>query len=315
MLLIRKPGKRVVELREGCVATIGAYDGLHIGHRRILERVLTVAREKALPALVFSFEPTPKEFFSRAAPPARLMRFREKFEALQEMGFDVFFCPRFNAGMAGLEPDEFIDRLLADVLNVKHLVVGDDFQFAHRRSGTVKDLRRRGSERGFSLEQVGSVIEDGERISSSVVRHALQAGDLIKAKQLLGRGYRMSGQVIRGNQLGRTLGMPTANVRLNRPQSPVLGIYAVRVGGLEEGRWLDGVASVGTRPTIGGVEPLLEVHLFDFDRDIYGAHIQVEFVAKLRDEVRFADLDALSVQMDQDALDAQDMLSRIPADA
>jgi len=255
-------------------APIGAFDGLHLGHRCIIDRVLTVAAERRLPALVISFDPTPKEFFSRGGSrPARLMRFREKFETLQYLGVDVFFCPRFNAAMAAQEPDEFIDGLLIGLLNIKHIVVGDDFQFARQRSGTVADLHRRGKEAGFSVEQVGSVLESGQRVASS------------------------------------ELGMPTANVMLKRSQSPVQGIFAVRVGGLREG-WMDGVASIGTRPTIGGTEPLLEVHLFDFNRDIYGAHIQVEFVAKLRDEERFPDLDALKEQMFRDADLARSILAR-----
>ncbi len=307
MRLLRKPLAPVAELAAGCVATIGAFDGLHIGHRRIVGRVLEVARERQLPALVFSFDPTPKEFFNRGKPPARLMRFREKFEALEEAGIDVFFCPRFDAGMAGLGPDEFIDELLLGLLHIRHIVVGDDFQFARGRSGSLADLRRRGASDGFTVEQVGSVIESGERVASSVVRRQLAAGDCAGAARLLGRPYRMSGQVIEGEKLGRTLGMPTANVRLKRSQSPVQGIFAVRVAGLGDAL-LDGVASVGTRPTVNGTEPLLEVHIFDFNRDIYGAHIQVEFVAKLRDEERFPDLDTLTEQMFRDADEARAIL-------
>ncbi len=309
MRLIRNPLALIKELEQGCVATIGAFDGLHLGHRRIIDRVLTVAAERGLPALVISFDPTPKEFFSRAGSrPARLMCFREKFETLQYLGADVFFCPRFNAAMAAQAPDEFIDGFLVELLNIKHIVVGDDFQFARQRSGTVDDLHRRGNEVGFSVEQVGSVLEGGQRVASSVVRELLEAGDCPGATALLGSRYRMSGRVVLGNQLGRTLGMPTANVLLKRSQSPVQGIFAVRVGGLREG-WMDGVASIGTRPTIDGTEPLLEVHIFDFDRDIYGAHIQVEFVAKLRDEERFPDLDALKEQMFRDAGLAREILA------
>lgn len=307
--LLRRPRGRVPALENGCVATIGAFDGLHLGHRRIIGRVLDEAAARSLPALVLSFDPTPKEYFQRARPPARLMRFREKYEALEEAGVDVFFCPRFTAAVARLNPDEFMQTLLADMLGVKHVVVGDDFRFACERSGSIDDLHRRGAELGFTAEQVGSVVVEGMRVSSSAVRRLLEAGDCERAARLLGRRYRMSGQVIHGKQLGRTLGMPTANVRLNRTQSPVQGIFAVRVAGIAED-WLDGVASIGTRPTVNGVEPLLEVHIFDFDRDIYGAHIQVEFVAKLRDEVRFPDLDALTEQMFRDADAAREALRR-----
>jgi riboflavin kinase/FMN adenylyltransferase len=315
MRLIRRPMQAIPDLREGCVATIGAFDGLHIGHRQILERVRAVAAEEQLPSLVFSFEPTPKEYFSQATPPARLMKFREKFQALDEMGFDWFYCPRFDARLANSEPDAFIDDLLVDLLGVRNLIVGDDFQFARKRTGNVDDLLRKGAELGFTVEQVGSVIENGERVSSSVVRAALADGDLDKARHLLGRYYRMSGMVVRGRMLGRELGMPTANVKLNRKLSAVQGIFAVRVGGLSldgcEQGWLDGVASIGTRPTVAGTEPLLEVHIFNFDRDIYGAHIQVEFVAKLRDEVRFPDLESLRAQMLIDAEQARDILAAV----
>ena len=313
MRLIHQPSLSIPDLREGCVATIGAFDGLHLGHRQILDRVRTVAAEQQLPSLVFSFEPTPKEYFSKGAPPARLMKFREKFQALDELGFDWFFCPRFNAHLAGYEPDAFIDELLVNLLGVRNLIVGDDFRFARKRSGNVDDLIRKGAESGFTVEQVGSVTENGERVSSSVVRQALADGDLDKARHLLGRYYRMSGTVVQGRLLGRELGMPTANVKLNRKLSAVQGIFAVRVGGLSlagNGQgWLDGVASIGTRPTVAGTEPLLEVHIFNFDQDIYGAHIQVEFVAKLRDEVRFPDLESLRQQMLIDADQARNILA------
>ena len=313
MRLIHHPSLPVPDLREGCVATIGAFDGLHIGHRQILDRVRVVAAEQALPSLIFSFEPTPKEYFSQGTPPARLMKFREKFQALDELGFDWFYCPQFDARLANYETDAFIDDLLVDLLGVRNLIVGDDFHFARKRSGNINDLIRKGAERGFTVEQVGSVIENDERVSSSVVRQALADGDLDKARRLLGRSYRMSGTVVRGQLLGRELGMPTANVKLNRKLSAVQGIFAVRVGGLEldgiEDGWLDGVASIGTRPTVAGTEPLLEVHIFNFDWDIYGAHIQVEFVAKLRDEVHFSNLESLREQMFIDADQARNILA------
>jgi riboflavin kinase/FMN adenylyltransferase len=297
-------------LAQGCVATIGAFDGLHLGHRQIVNRVKDIAAELRLPTLVFSFEPTPKEYFSRDVPPARLMKFREKFQALEELNIDWFFCPRFEPALANLEADVFIDELLVSLLNVRHLIVGDDFRFAHKRSGSIDDLRRKGEEHGFRVEQAGTVIDNGVRVSSSVVRHALADGDMTQAARLLGRRYRMSGAVVHGQLLGRQLGMPTANVRLKRKLSPVQGIFAVRAQiDHEQSAWLDGVASIGTRPTVNGIEPLLEVHIFDFDRDIYGAHMQVEFVAKLRDEEKFPDLESLQHQMFIDAAQARAILS------
>jgi len=310
MQLIRRTRRPVEALRNGCVATIGAFDGLHLGHRQIIDRVLELSNEYQLPSLLFSFEPTPKEFFSRQSPPARLMKFREKFQALEDLNIDWFYCPRFEPQLAGLEPDVFIDELLVDLLNVKHLIVGDDFRFARQRAGGIDDLRRKGVERGFDVEQVGSVAMNQLRVSSSVVRMALADGDMDLAAKLLGRRYRMSGRVVQGQLLGRELGMPTANVKLNRKLSPVEGIFAIRVSGeLLGDKWLNGVASVGTRPTVSGIEPLLEVHIFDFDRDIYGAHIQVEFVAKLRDEVKFPDLVSLRQQMFADADQARAILA------
>lgn len=309
MRLIRRQMRSVAELQAGCVATIGAFDGLHLGHRQIIARLKIEAAARRLPSLVFSFEPTPKEYFSRGTPPARLMKFREKFQALDELGIDWFYCPRFGSAFANLAPDEFIDRLLVDLLHVRHLIVGDDFRFGRARAGTFDHLLRAGAAHGFTVEQVGSVSAGTERVSSSVVRAALEQGDMQRARYLLGDWYRMAGTVVRGQMLGRKLGMPTANVKLNRKLSPVQGIFAVRVGGLQPGQWLDGVASIGTRPTINGVEPLLEVHIFDFNRDIYGAHIQVEFIAKLRDEVRFPDIDTLRTQMFVDAEQARRILT------
>ncbi|MGI9291640.1 MAG: bifunctional riboflavin kinase/FAD synthetase, partial [Gammaproteobacteria bacterium] len=203
MYLLRRPLERPASLAKGCIATIGAFDGLHLGHRQILGRVLELSRQHDLPALIFSFEPTPKEYFSRHSPPARLMRFREKYRALKELGVDVFYCPRFEPTLEGLEPDVFVDDLLIRLLNVKHLIVGDDFHFARKRSGSIEDLLRKGREHGFSVEQVGSVIHAGDRVSSSVVRSLLKSGDTRRARDLLGDWYRMSGKVMRGKMLGR----------------------------------------------------------------------------------------------------------------
>ena len=309
MRLTRRPDPDDLRaLPKQSVVTIGTFDGVHVGHQRILNRVLEEARDRALPAVVFSFEPTPGEFFSSGTPPARLTRFREKFEALERFGVDWLFCPPFNATMESLGPDEFIEQHLVKTLGVKHLVVGDDFRFAKDRRGQVDDLQRVGGRCGFSVEQVPSVMENGNRVSSTGIRKLLADGELSRAKKLLGRNYRMTGRVVGGQKLGKQLGYPTANVNLNRRASPVGGIFAVRVEGLDADL-LDGVASVGTRPTIDGIEPVLEVHIFDFERNIYGAYIQVEFVEKLRDEVKFPDLDSLTQQMHIDAAQARKILA------
>jgi riboflavin kinase/FMN adenylyltransferase len=308
MRLIRRPAEQGGIPPSGCVATIGVFDGVHRGHQRILQRVADEARRRQLDSLVFTFEPTPREYFSSASPPARLTRFREKFMLLAGMGLGWIFCPRFDARLESLEPDAFVELLLVRTLRVKHLVIGDDFRFARGRSGTVADLRRAGGRAGFAVEQVASVMADGVRVSSTAVRQALGAGDMERARRLLGRHYSMTGRVVHGRNLGRQLGMPTANVNLCRRLSPVNGIFAVQVAGLASDL-MPGVASVGTRPTIDGVEPILEVHVFDFDREIYGRYIEVRFVARLRDEVKFADLPSLQRQMRLDADAARRVLA------
>jgi len=292
----------------GSVATIGSFDGLHLGHRVLLEHVFRESRRLDVPSIVMSFEPTPKEFFQAESPPARLMRFREKHEALAKAGVDIFFCPRFDEAMKNIAADTFIRQILVHSLNIRHLVIGDDFRFAQDREGHLATLERAGDAIGFSVEQVSSIVEAGERVSSSVIRDALWEGDLDRASALLGRHYRMSGKVILGERMGRLLGYPTANVNLNRRQSAVMGIFAVHVSGRDWGP-LDAVASVGTRPTFGGDKPLLEVHIFDFDRDIYGEYIHVDFIARLRSEEKFDDVDALVQQMHRDSEKARQILA------
>ena len=296
------------ELERGSVVTIGAYDGLHLGHEQLLERVNHVAADKGLTAVVMSFEPTPKEFFGGSSPPARLMRFREKFESLEAHGIDLFYCPRFAARMRDISAPDFIRRILVHGLNARYLVVGDDFHFARRREGTIEHLNAVARVLGYDVEQVPSVIVNGVRVSSTAIRDALGGGDMRTAARLLGRPYRMSGKIVKGDRVGRTLGYPTANVDLRRRQSAVMGIFAVRVHGLEGGPH-DAVASVGSRPTFNGTKPILEVHIFDFDEDIYGKYIHVDFIAWLRDQVKFNLVEDLVAQMDVDADNAKSALA------
>ncbi len=291
----------------GRAVTIGAYDGIHLGHRAILAVLKEKAESLAAPALVLSFEPMPREFFAPVNPPARLTRFREKFECLAALGIDELFCPAFGS-VRELSPDVFIRELLVDGLGVRHIVVGDDFRFAAGRIGGIEDLQRAGQTFGFDVTAVPGVYRGDQRISSTQIRLALKAGDLETARGMLGRDYSMSGRVVRGLGLGRKLGYPTANVSLNRRQTPVDGIFAARVLGLG-GEPLDGVASVGTRPTVGGEKPLLEVHVFDFDRDIYGEYITVQFVERLREERKYSDLDSLVAQMHEDVSAARAALA------
>ena len=299
------------DLDAGSVVTIGAYDGIHLGHQQLLERVLHVAEDKGLTAVVMSFEPTPKEFFGGSSPPARLMRFREKFESLEAHGVDLFYCPRFAAPMRDISAADFIRRVLIHGLNARYLVVGDDFHFARRREGSVEHLNAVAGLLEFDVEQVPSVVVNGVRVSSTAIRDALGSGDMNTASKLLGRPYRMSGKIVKGDRVGRTLGYPTANVDLRRRQSAVMGIFAVRVHGLEGGPH-DAVASVGSRPTFAGTKPILEVHIFDFDEDIYGEYIHVDFIAWLREQEKFDLVDDLVAQM---GVDAENARSALAADA
>lgn len=295
------------ELTRGSVVTIGAFDGIHLGHKQLLRRVVDVAKQEQRVAVAMSFEPTPKEFFMRESAPARLMRFREKFEALAERKMDLFFCPRFDTGMRNISAADFVRQVLVHGLNARHLVVGDDFQFARRREGSIDDLLRAGPALDLTVERVPSILVGDTRVSSTAIREALAAGDLDRAAALLGRPYRMSGRIVRGRKVGRSLGYATANVDLRRRQSAVMGIYAVRVHGLPEGP-VDGVASVGTRPTFDLTKPLLEVHLFDFDREIYGEYIHVDFIRHLRNEERFETVEELVAQMRVDEENARSAL-------
>lgn len=294
-------------LSAGSVVTIGSYDGVHVGHMRLLDLVIERARRLGLPSVVMSFEPTPKEYFSADSPPARLMCFREKFEALSAYGIDLFFCPRFNAAMREIEVDTFIRRILLHGLNATELVVGDDFRFAKNRTGSIAEIRRAGRAVGMAISKLQSVIVDDERVSSTAIRLALANGNLDKAKRLLGKPYRMSGKVIQGRRLGRELGFPTANVNLNRKQSAVTGIFAARVHGATD-RALNSVVSVGTRPTFHEIKPLLEAYIFDFDGDLYDKRIDVDFIQKLRDEVKFDSAQELVAQMHIDAREARSIL-------
>lgn len=292
----------------GTVVTIGSFDGLHLGHQQLLAAVKEHAGRFQMRSVVMSFEPTPNEFFQATEPPARLMRFREKFDALAECEIDVFYCPRFSAEMRELSAPDFVRRVLVHGLNARHVVVGDDSRFARRREGDVALLKKMSRALEFSVEQVASVSVDGTRVSSTAIRAACKAGDMARAASLLGRPYRMSGKVVRGEQMGRKLGFPTANVDLRRRQSAVMGIFAVRVSGVSNAV-LNGVASVGTRPTFDGTKPILEVFLFDFAADIYGQNIHVDFIAQLREQKRYESVDDLVAQMHIDADNARTILA------
>jgi riboflavin kinase/FMN adenylyltransferase len=293
----------------GCVLTIGAFDGIHCGHQEMIRVTRTIAAGQRLPAALLSFEPTPREFFAKATPPARLTRFREKYEALRHYGVERFVCLRFDSSLRSMSPDEFIGTVLVDGLGARHLVVGHDFKFARNMAGNVATLRAAGPAAGFAVTEVPPFEIDGERVSSSLVRAALDAGDMGRATRLLGRPYRMTGKVVEGAKLGRKLGFPTANLRPQRRATPLAGVFAIRVSGgsLQNA---PGVASLGTRPAVNGTELLLEAHVFDFDGDLYRQTLHVDFIARLRDELGFPDMDRLVEQMKQDAARAREILSR-----
>jgi riboflavin kinase/FMN adenylyltransferase len=290
--------------------TVGNYDGVHLGHQHMIRVLKERAALLNLPSAVLVFEPSAKEFIDPAGAPPRLTRWREKFLALAALGVDRLVLLRFDGAMRAMSPECFVEELLVKGLAARHLVVGNDFRYGARAQGTIDSLRAAGLRHGFGVEQVAPYIADGVRVSSTAVRARLEVGDCEAAARLLGHRYRMMGRVVHGKALGRTLGFPTANLRLQRRKSPLWGILAVRVHGLGGGP-RDAVASLGTRPTVSGVEPLLEVHLFDFDGNLYGRVIEVEFIAKLRDEIKFDSLDLMLAQMKIDAAQARDLLSKV----
>jgi riboflavin kinase / FMN adenylyltransferase len=294
----------------GCVLTVGNYDGVHLGHQHMIRVLKERAAKLGCASTVLVFEPSSKEFIDPAGAPPRLTRWREKYLALAALGVDRLVTLRFDNDMRAMSPQCFVEKLLLADLNVRHVVVGDDFRYGAKAEGTIHSLRAAGESQGFGVEQVDPFIVDGVRVSSTAVRERLERGDCAGAARLLGRRYRMIGRVAHGERLGRTLGFPTANLRLMRRKSPLWGILAVRVHGIEV-LPLNGVASLGTRPTVNGVEPLLEVHVFDFQGDLYGRAIEVEFIAKLRDELKFDSVDLMQVQMKVDAAQARDLLSKV----
>jgi riboflavin kinase/FMN adenylyltransferase len=292
----------------GSVLCVGAFDGVHLGHRALLSRVRDRAVTLDLSPLAISFEPIPREFFARGVPVPRLVSVREKIALLADGGMDALLMLRFDKALSAMSAERFIDDVLAGRGGVREIWVGADFRFGHGRRGDVTMLREHGARAGFAVEVMPDIEIAGERVSSSAVRAHLGAGEFDDAARLLGRRFSIGGHVVRGQQLGRKLGYPTANIRLGKRTSPVGGIFAVRVHGIEK-KPLPGVASLGVRPTVNGTEPLLEAHLFDFDDDLYGRRIEVEFVQKLRDEEKFDDLDAMVRQIDRDAEQARATLS------
>lgn len=293
-----------------CVATIGKYDGLHIGHQQVLDTLLRLAREQELPAVVVLSEPHPEEYFAGANAAPRLTRFEDKVDFLLGHGVDAVFRMDFNAELCELSAEDFIARYLVAGLGVKTLIIGDDFRFGKNRTGDFDLLVTRGRELAFAVVREPGCILQGERVSSTLVRHYLQQGDCEKVRQLLGRYYSISGEVVAGKKLGRELGTPTANIALVFSKLPLHGIFSVLVRRGQD--TLQGVASIGFNPTVEDSEiPRLEVFLFDFTGDLYGEQLTVSFVKKLRDEETYPDLESLKAQIAVDIAEARQSLAAI----
>jgi riboflavin kinase/FMN adenylyltransferase len=295
-----------------CVATIGKYDGMHLGHQRILDAVLAEAKQRGLPALVILSEPQPEEFFAGADAPPRLNHFQDKVDFLENYGIDAVYRMRFDETLSQQSADSYVRDFLVAGLALKSLVVGDDFHFGNNRGGNFALLQQMGVELGFDVSSVPACIDAGERISSTLVRQCLLNGDCARATRLLGRPYSISGTVVEGRKLGRTIGVPTANVELLTPRLPMTGVFAVKVG--LPGNELEGVANLGFKPTVEStLKPSLEVHVLDFKGDLYGDYLQVRFLHKLRDEQKFAGLPELQEQIRKDIEQARACFAELDA--
>ena len=295
-------------LQDGCVLTVGNFDGVHTGHKKVIDKLAAHGKSMGLPVVVMMFEPQPLEFFLRENAPSRLTRLREKVIQFRSLAVDKLVIVKFNQNTANYKAENFITDLLVDKLNVKHLVIGDDFHFGKARRGNFAMLKEKGLELGFGVESTDSFFVNQHRVSSTLIRDALGQGDLSKAKQMLGRDYSVCGRVAHGNKRGRTIGFPTANIRMFRRNTPVTGVYAVTMTGIA-GREIQGIANVGTRPTVdGGKKVILETHLFDFNEEIYGHYVEVFFKKKIRDEVRFQSLNELKTQIEKDIVIAKQIL-------
>ena len=291
--------------QQGCVLSIGNFDGIHLGHNAVLSRLLEEAKRLQVPATVMTFEPQPAELFSGKNAPARLSRLRDKFVQLDKLHLDRLLCISFTHEFANLSADDFIEQLLIKKLNVKFLVIGDDFHFGYQRLGDFSLLQEAGKKYGFEVVDTKSLSQDVGRVSSTRIRSALAKGNLQQAEQMLGRKYSITGRVGHGRKLGRTIGVPTANLFLKRRVSPVSGVFVVSVLGIDDTVYR-GVANIGRRPTVQGERQQLEVHIFDFQGDLYGRQLEVLLEHKLRDEVRFDSFAELKIQINKDIQQARE---------
>lgn len=289
----------------GCVLSVGNYDGLHPGHQHVIQQLVKCGKDLNLPVTIVGFEPHPLEFFIGDAAPPRLMSVREKVESMRAMGVDRFCCLRFNHVLANTEPEVFVEDILLDKLGAKCIIVGDDFRFGRNRRGDYQMLHQLCVRNAVLVRRIDAQLLGDDRISSTRIRHFLGAGDISHANRLLGREYSISGRVVRGNGNGRKWGFATANVQMKIPKTALNGIFVVMVK-RKNGTVRQGVASLGIRPTIGGTRKVLEVHLLDFDQDLYGERIKVNFLKKLRDEFKFSSIEKMCEQVQQDILRARD---------
>jgi len=288
--------------------TIGNFDGVHLGHQAVFRALATQADMLGLPTLVILFEPQPMEYFMPDEAPPRLTRLRDKLTVLRTLNIDTVCCLHFDDALAQMPARSFIDEVILGSARTGFLMVGDDFRFGQARRGDFELLKQTGREHGFAVERMPSFEVAGERVSSTRVREALANGDFVLAHSLLGRPFSLSGRVIHGDKRGRDLGFPTANIVMERRRTPLFGVYAVEIAGLSDAL-VSGVANLGTRPTVDGLRTLLETHLFDCDEDLYGRLIEVRFVKKLRDEMRFTSTDKLKAQIKQDIAGAKRFFS------
>lgn len=299
--------KSLKNSESACVATIGNFDGLHLGHQKILSNLKQKAIKLNLPLTVISFEPLPSEYFL-LKPPARIYPLRDKIEKMKSLGVDNFLCLKFNKKLANTDPTDFIETILINNLNVKHLSVGDDFRFGYKRGGGLNLLQEIGQMHGMTVENTNTQIQEGQRISSTRIREALKQGNITSANELLGYDYQLSGRVRHGDKRGRTIGFPTLNMKVLTHIAPQIGVYAVKVHGLDSVP-LNGVSNLGMRPTVAGTENRLETHIFDFNRDIYGKYISIEFKEFIRAEQKFDTFDDLKKQIKIDAEIAKKILN------
>jgi riboflavin kinase/FMN adenylyltransferase len=293
----------------GCVLTIGNFDGVHLGHSRVIDALVKAAKKLNLPATVMVFEPQPQEVFAPQSAPARLTRLRDKYALLRQLGVERIICINFNKKFASFEAHDFVEQLLVAKLGVKHLIIGDDFCFGKGRKGNFEMLQQAGNEFNFQVSDTKSFKLQDCRISSTEIRQALERNDLASAKQMLGRSYSIFGRVVHGDKLGRTIGFPTANVLLKRCVSPVSGVYVVKI--VTSNGVFYGVANIGTRPTVAGIRQQLEVYIFNFNDDLYGQQIEVDLLEKLRDEQKFSSFERLKEQIQQDSEQAKRYVERL----